>query len=313
MSAVPQIMMLRSPAPTLGPLQTANQPPAAGVETVAFHGRRGAYAHLAALAACPERTPSSYRSFADAVFAVSSGAVARAIIPVENAHAGPVPGVLRLLVEADVAVVGEHLLLVKHQLVALPGASLAGLRVVRSHPQALAQCRGCIRSHQLRAESASDTASAADGVATGGDLTAAAISSREAAARYGLQILAEDVQDAPHNVTRFVILARDPVAPPPGVRCITSLSFSLEDRSGALYRALGAFALREVNVLSLAPLSTLDGGAGVTFLMDIDGSPSDPPIASALAELQKTCSNLQLRGTYAASPGRDGHGGSDLR
>lgn len=179
---------------------------------IAYQGEPGAYSDLAVrqyFGADVEGVPC--RTFPATLRAVLDGDCDRAMIPVENAIAGPV----RMALDAMSAVgdtlvsTGEHRLLIVLCLLGVPGAMLATVREVRSHPVALAQCRIFLARHPwLDVRGHEDTAGAAREVAEGGDRTIGAIGSEMAAERYGLEILARGVQDVPHNWTRFVVLER---------------------------------------------------------------------------------------------------------
>jgi len=176
--------------------------------TVAFQGVFGAFSHEACLQALPDYTPTPFDSFQAVFAAVSQGLCARAVLPLENSIAGPVPEVTRLLPASGLEVIREHSLPIRLQLLGLPGASLADARTAESHPMALGQCRRALADLRLRAADSFDTAGAARAVAAAGDSARTAVASRTAAALYGLQILRPDIEDAGDNRTRFVILAR---------------------------------------------------------------------------------------------------------
>jgi prephenate dehydratase len=179
---------------------------------VAYQGEPGAYSDLAVrqyFGADVEGVPC--RSFPDALRAVLDGTCDRAMVPVENAIAGPVRMALDAIAATgeQLASVGEHRLLIVLCLLGVPGAMLATVREVRSHPVALAQCRIFLARHPwLDVHGHEDTAGAAREVAEAGDHGIGAIGSEMAAERYGLEILARGVQDVPHNWTRFVVLRR---------------------------------------------------------------------------------------------------------
>ncbi len=182
------------------------------VTRIAYQGEPGAYSDLAVRQYFgPDVHGVPCRSFPDVLQALREGACERAMIPVENAIAGPVRMALDALaaVDNDVTTVGEHRLLIVLCLLGVPGAMLATVKEVRSHPVALAQCRIFLARHPwLDVRGHDDTAGAAREVAETGDRTIGAIGSEMAAERYGLEILARGVQDVPHNWTRFVVLKR---------------------------------------------------------------------------------------------------------
>lgn len=175
---------------------------------VAYQGQPGAFSHQACLAAVPDAVAIPFETFAEALEALAGRACELAMIPVENAIAGPVPEVAALLPAPGLSTIGEHLLQVRLQLLGVPGAQLGEVEVAMSHPMALAQCPRTLASLGIRAEAAYDTAGAAAEAARIGDPRRAAIASAVAGRIYGLHVLRADLQDEPGNLTRFLILAR---------------------------------------------------------------------------------------------------------
>lgn len=175
----------------------------------AYQGAPGAFSHEAALALLPNHQPMSFATFEEVFAAVSAGMCARAVVPLENSSAGPVPQVaaalptLKLRTEADVwRRIELHLL-------AAPGVELTALRTAHSHPMALKQCVRALAELGLEPVGAYDTAGAAAELARSGDLTRAAIASRKAGELHGLTVLRSGLEDTPDNRTRFLVLARD--------------------------------------------------------------------------------------------------------
>jgi prephenate dehydratase len=178
--------------------------PAAGAAKISYQGEPGANSHLAAREAYSDLEAVAYPTFEDAIAAVTNGEVHYAMIPIENSVAGRVADIHHLLPDADLYIVGEHFLRVRHQLMAKPGASLAAIKRVMSHTQALGQCRMTLSKLGITPVPEADTAGSARLVAESDDLTTAAIASRLAAEIYGLKILKSDMEDEAHNTTRFV-------------------------------------------------------------------------------------------------------------
>jgi len=176
---------------------------------IAFQGEPGANSHLAITEAYPDAEPLPCATFEDALAAISSGDAELGMIPIENSVAGRVADIHHLLPASGLFIVGEWFLPIRHQLMAPRGATLADIRTVESHVHALGQCRRIIRKLNIKPVVAADTAGSARIVAERGDKSCAAIASRLAADIYGLDILAEDVEDETHNTTRFVVLARE--------------------------------------------------------------------------------------------------------
>ena len=174
----------------------------------AFQGVPGAFSHEAAGALLPGCTPVPHRTFAEAFAAVEEGACDRAVIPVENSIAGPVPEVAALLPGCALEVEAEAWRPIRLALLVLPGTVLEELRTAHSHPMALKQCAGSLAQLGLRPVEAFDTAGAAAELAAAGDRSRAAVASRLAGAIAGLQVLREDLEDTPANRTRFLVLRR---------------------------------------------------------------------------------------------------------
>ena len=272
--------------------------------TVAFQGAPGAYSHLAVREVFPDRVPLPCATFEDAFAALSEGRADRAVIPIENSLAGRVADIHHLLPGSGLAIVGEHFHRVRHQLLAPKGATLAGLKAVHSHAMALAQCRKVIRDHRLSAVIHADTAGAAADVAQWNDPAVGAIASRLAAETYGLDILLADIEDAAHNTTRFVVLAREPEEPRPGGAVMTSFVFRVRNVPAALYKALGGFATNGVNMTKLESYQ-LGGSFNATmFYADIEGHPAERNVSLALEELRFFSSEVTILGVYPAAPFR---------
>jgi prephenate dehydratase len=175
---------------------------------VAFQGVFGAFSHEACLACVPQAQPVPFDSFEQAFAAVGAGDCDLAFIPVWNSIAGPVPEVTDLLPQSGLQTAAEHMWPIHLQLMAAPGVALANVEAVVSHPMALKQCGRFLAAHGLRGEPGYDTAGAAKDLAASGDRRRAVVAPRTAAALYGLTILHEDIEDAPDNTTRFLVLRR---------------------------------------------------------------------------------------------------------
>jgi prephenate dehydratase len=273
---------------------------------VAFQGEPGAYANLAAREALPHVMAVPYPTFDDAVEAVRARETDLCIIPVENSLHGRIADIHHLLPEAGLYIVGEHFHRVRHQLLGLKGAKLAGLKSVYSQGPALGQCRKLIRELKLTAHNWHDTAGSARHVAELKDPSAAAIASSLAAEIYGLDVLKADVEDESHNMTRFLIMAHEPDdAPNDGQRVVTTFVFRVRNVPAALYKAMGGFATNGVNMTKLESYQ-LGGSFNATqFYADIEGHPEERHVRLALEELQFFTSKLTVLGVYPAHPFRD--------
>ncbi len=271
---------------------------------VAFQGTLGAWSHLSCRAFVPNHTVLPCRSFDAAFDAVEQGRADLALLPVENSRAGRVTDFHRLLPQRPLHLVGEHYQPVAHQLMGLPGATLEGIRRVRSHPQALEQCRNTLERLGIEAVADHDTAGAAAEVAEAGDASVGALASPLAAEIYGLQILLPDAQDDDDNTTRFLALAREPlhVLPNHGP-LVTSCLFRVRNLPAALYKGLGGFATNGVNLLKLESWQ-MPGFQWTQFAIDFEGHTTKPSVAHALEELAFFSDELRVLGSYPAHPYR---------
>ena len=254
---------------------------------IVFQGELGANSHLACREAYPDFEPLACPTFEDAFAALSAGEAALGMIPVENSIAGRVADIHHLMPNSGLHIVAEWFLPVKHQLMAPKGATLADIKTVESHVHALGQCRNIIRKLKIKAIVAADTAGSAREVAERGDKSCAAIASRLAAEIYGLDILAEDVEDEAHNTTRFIVLAREPKWAAGGNGpVVTTFVFRVRNIPAALYKAMGGFATNGVNMTKLESYM-IDGNFFATmFYADIEGHPDDHNVTLALKELE---------------------------
>ncbi len=272
---------------------------------IAYQGEPGANSHLACKEAYPEGEAIAYPTFEDALAAVKSGDVLYAMIPIENSVAGRVADIHHLLPNANLYIVGEHFLRVRHQLLGVKGAKLENVKKALSHTQALGQCRRTLRQLSLEPVPEADTAGSARLVSERGDPALAAIASSLAAEIYGLDILRSDIEDETHNTTRFLVLAKDPDdAEPEDGPVITTFLFRVRNVPAALYKALGGFATNGVNMTKLESYQ-LEGTFNATmFHADIVGHPAERSVHLALEELSFFSTELRILGTYPASPYR---------
>ncbi|MGC2779426.1 MAG: prephenate dehydratase [Bradyrhizobium sp.] len=272
---------------------------------IAFQGEPGANSHIAISEAYPTAEAMPCATFEDALSAISNGEADLGMIPIENSVAGRVADIHHLLPASGLYIIGEWFLPVRHQLMALKGTKLTDIRTVESHVHALGQCRRIIRQLGVRPIVAGDTAGSARDVAQRGDKSVAAIASRLAAEIYGLEILAEDVEDEAHNTTRFVVLAREEKwAEQNSGPLVTSFVFRVRNLPAALYKAMGGFATNGVNMTKLESYM-VDGNFFATqFYADVDGHPNDRGLAFALEELKFFSREFRIVGVYPAHPFR---------
>jgi prephenate dehydratase len=274
---------------------------------IAFQGAPGAYGDLACREAYPDMESLPCPSFEDAFAAVRESRAALGMIAVENSIAGRVADIHHLLPGSGLHIIGEHFQRVNHHLLAPKGASLATLKTVHSHVHALSQCRNAIRALKLKPIVHPDTAGAAADVAERDDPSEAAIASSLAGEIYGLTSLKADIEDAAHNTTRFLVMAREPVDPGAAAGpVITSFLFRVRSVPAALYKALGGFATNGVNITKLESY-IIDGAFTVAqFYADIEGHPDQRPVRLALEELGFFSREVRILGVYPAHPFRRG-------
>lgn len=272
--------------------------------TIAFQGYPGAYSHLAALQAFPEMIPLPCPSFEETFAAVKKRRARLALIPIDNSLAGRVTDIHHLLPDSSVYIVGEHFERIEHQLLGMKDAKLSDIREVVSHAHALGQCRKFIARRKLRAIIHADTAGAAIDVAHRGDRRVAAIASKLAAKVYGLKILKRNIEDAEHNTTRFVVIAREPVNPDPSLPVVTSFVFRVRNIPAALYKAIGGFATNGVNFSKLESYILNGKFAIAQFYAEIEGHPATRPVRLAFQELRFYTKEFRILGVFPASPYR---------
>ena len=270
------------------------------LRAIAFQGAPGANSHRAALEAAPDCLPLPCFSFEDALDAVTDGRAGRAIIPIENSQHGRVADIHFLLPESGLHIVGEHFLGIHHALMApRTEAPRGAITAAYSHPQALGQSRIYLRARGIVPLSYADTAGAAAYVADLGDPTLAAIAPKIAAELYGLDVIENNVEDAHDNTTRFVVLARAPLAAGSVTgAALTTFVFEVKNIPAALYKALGGFATNGVNMTKLESYQRGASFSATAFFADIVGAPGDPAVDRSLEELAFHCKELTILGTY---------------
>lgn len=286
------------PAPALARVEEMVRAAAADpARAISFQGAPGCNGHRAALEYDPACLPLPCFSFEDALDAVKDGRAARAIIPIENSQHGRVADIHFLLPESGLSIVDEHFMPIHHALMALGDGPFTA---AYSHPQALGQSRFFLRERGIVPLAYADTAGAAAYVAERGDPTACAIAPKIAAELYGLKIVADNVEDAADNMTRFVVLSRCPRDPASLAEraAMTTFVFEVKNIPAALYKAMGGFATNGVNMTKLESYQKGASFAATTFYADILGAPGDPAVDRALEELAFHSKELRMLGTY---------------
>src|SRR6476661_1662163 len=272
---------------------------------IAFQGEQGANSHLAISEAYPNAEPLACPTFEDAFAAINSGEAELGMIPIENSVAGRLADIHHLLPDSGLHIVAEHFMPVRHQLLAPKGATLKDIKTVESHVHALGQCRKVIRKLGVKPVVAADTAGSAREVAEIGDKTRAAIASRLAAEIYGLDILAQDIEDEDHNTTRFIVLSRDARwAKSDDGPVVTTFLFRVRNVPAALYKALGGFATNGVNMTKLESYMIEGNFFATQFYADVEGHPEQRNLVFAFEELAFYSKEMKILGVYPAHPFR---------
>ncbi|KAM4101804.1 hypothetical protein ACB094_05G173100 [Castanea mollissima] len=277
---------------------------------VAYQGLPGAYSEAAALKAYPKCETVPCDQFEEAFKAVELWLVDKAVLPIENSVGGSIHRNYDLLLRHRLNIVGEVQLQVNHCLLGLPGVRKEEIKNVLSHPQALAQCDVMLSNLGVVRINTDDTAGAAQMVASTGLRDTGAVASARAAEIYGLDVLAEKIQDDDDNITRFLVLAREHIIPGTDRPYKTSIVFTLEEGAGVLFKALAVFALRDINLTKSRPqkqrpLRVVDdsneGSAkyfDYMFYIDFQASMAEPRAQYALEHLQEFATFLRVLGCY---------------
>ena len=273
---------------------------------IAFQGELGANSHIACHEVYPDIEPMPCPTFEDVFQAAATGEAKLAMIPVENSIAGRVADIHHLLPTSPLQIIAEHFMPIRFQLMGLKGASLQQIKAAHSHIMGLGQCRNFLRARGILARTSSDTAGAAREVRDLGDPTQAAIAPRLAAEVYGLDILAENIEDAAHNTTRFVIMSREASMPErgEGAGWVTAFVFRVRNVPSALYKAMGGFATNGVNMTKLESYQIGGSFSATQFYAEVEGHPDDAPLQRALEELGFFSTQVRQLGVFAAHPYR---------
>lgn len=264
---------------------------------IAFQGEPGAYSEAAALEHFgPNAQPLPCENFETVFSLVEKGRAAYGMIPIENSLAGSIHRNYDLLLQNNVRIVGERYLRVRHCLLTIPGARMEDIEKVISHPQALAQCDRYLRNHNLKSEAFYDTAGAAKHLATTRDPHLAAIASRRAGEVYGMQILADGIEDNQANFTRFLVIAKEPATP--GEDAKTTIVFALRNQPGSLFKALSVFALRDIDLTKIESRPLVGTPWDYLFYVDFAASTETTVVKRALEHLEEYAVSLRILGSY---------------
>ncbi|MCI0706265.1 MAG: prephenate dehydratase [Ignavibacteriae bacterium] len=265
---------------------------------IAYQGEPGAFSEKAAHALFGKRTTTKPKPSFKEVFRFASGSGSHyGVIPIENSLFGSVHENYDLLLRHKLHIVGEVKLRIQLHLMALPGVSIRNVKAVYSHPQALGQCEPFLRRmNGVEVVAYYDTAGSAKMIREQKRSDAAAIASAQAAQVYGLRTLRRNVESNHHNYTRFLVLSKSRAQLAPNMK--TSVVFAVRNIPGALFKALGSFALREINLLKIESRPLVGKPWQYLFYLDIEGSVRDPHIVAALKHLQELSTLVRVLGSY---------------
>lgn len=266
---------------------------------VSFQGEPGAYSEEASINFFGKEVnliPLPYLS--DVFRSVESGRADFAVVPIENTLEGSVSETYDLLIGTDVKIIGEEVLRVRHCFMVNPGVRIDDIKEVWSHPQALSQCRKFIERMKLKPVPLYDTAGSAKAIAEGRVMHAGAIASCRAARHYGLDVIAEGIEDSPNNYTRFIVIGKERAKI--SEREKTSIIFSVKHVPGALYRALKAFADNGINMTKIESRPTKEKPWEYFFFVDFMGNIEQREVINAINELKNEASFIKVLGSYPA-------------
>ncbi|MFH0889367.1 MAG: prephenate dehydratase [Planctomycetota bacterium] len=265
------------------------------LKSIGFQGEHGAYGEVAVISFDKAMVPLPCREFSDVFEVVSEGQIDFGIVPVENSLEGAVTEVNDLLVMTDLKIVGEVKLPIHHSLLALPETDYREIKMVYSHPQALAQCRGFLSRNNLEPIPFYDTAGAAKMISDTRAKAAAAIASKSCAELYNLEIIKEEIEDNKSNFTRFLILAKEP-SKEPGNKC--SIVFSTKHEAGTLFTVIEIFSDADINLTRIESRPIRNDPGKYAFFLDFQGLDRDTKVIKALESVQQKSVMFKFLGCY---------------
>jgi len=270
------------------------------LKLIGFQGEHGAYSEFAALSHNNSLVPVSCKEFAEVFNEVETGQIDFGIVPVENSLEGAVTQVNDLLINTDLKIVGEISIPIHHCLLTLPETEYRDLKVVYSHPQALAQCRKFILRHGFEARPFYDTAGSAKMLSEKRPEATGVIANRICADLYNLEIIKENIEDHNSNSTRFILLSRE-VSVDSGDKC--SIIFSVRHEVGGLFTVLKNFYDRNINLTRIESRPAKDDPGKYVFFLDLEGSDKDEIVSAALEEVKNLTVSFKFLGCYKSFKG----------
>lgn len=266
-------------------------------QVIAYPGTAGSFSHAAARQVFPQAQCVGYATFPEAARACMEGQADYVLLPVENSFAGAVLPTYSLLEKLPLHIVGETLKLVTQNLLVVPGARLSDIRVIASHPQAIAQCDDFLQGLPgVQIVPSANTAISARDVARKGDPAYAAIASVEAADEYGLEVLCRNIQTSKHNTTRFFILSKYPI--PLTSPNKATVVFTVNNQVGALVEVLASFARSGLNMSRIESRPLPETTFQYFFSADFEGEMDAAHLRTAMEAARPCTCDLRLLGVY---------------
>ena len=272
---------------------------------IAYQGVAGSYSESCAKEKYPDCETIPCKTFDECFEKANSDNSVKAIIPESNKTTGNI-GVEYLIFKYRLNIFAEHFFPINHNLLGLPGSKISDIKDVYSHAQALSQSSNFIKKNKFNENVRADTAGSAKYISEAKDKSEGAISSNLSADIYNLQILDSNIQDEKKNVTRFLIMQKDIFQPEfKSNKYITSLLFKLKSKAGALYSAIGSFALNGVNLTKLQSFPEKNSFSSYFFLCELDGHIEEKKVKNSLEELGLHCDDMHVLGVFEADKYRD--------
>ncbi len=269
---------------------------------IAYQGRPGAYSHLVCIKGFPNYEPVSCESFEEVFKKTENNETEISLIPIENSQAGRVADIHNLLPMSNLVITGEYFHKVSHYLLGCKGSSLISIKTAESHLHALAQCKDFLVKNKIKPIISADTAGAAEEISKTKDKSRAAIASELAAKIYDLNIISNNIEDATHNTTRFLIMKENfEEERLRNTDYITSFIFQVRNIPSALFKALGGFSTNKINMLKLESYMLKGSFKATQFYVDIEGHPEDDNVKQAFEELGFFSKEVKILGYYPAS------------
>ena len=272
---------------------------------IAYQGVAGSYSESCAKEKYPDCETIPCKTFDECFEKANNDNLVKAIIPESNKTTGNI-GVEYLIFKYRLNIFAEHFFPINHNLLGIPGSKLSDIKDVYSHAQALSQSSIFIKNNNLNENVRADTAGSAKYISEANDKSKGAISSKLSADIYNLQILDSNIQDEKENVTRFLIMQKDIFQPElQNEKYISSLLFKLKSKAGALYSAIGSFALNGVNLTKLQSFPEKNSFSSYFFLCELDGHIEEKKVKNSLEELGLHCDDMHVLGVFEADKYRD--------